>query len=260
MDSAVVAAYSEDPILPAAGVAAAQGLSPTIPARPSDVAAARTADELLRQLAAEAGDAGPSVAGGLGETQRRPRVLLCVSGSVATVKLALVSEALLDFADVHIISSNSARHFFKDADLPPACLPVFVDEDEWRNWQRVGDPVVHIELRRWADALVIAPLSANTLAKVANGLCDNLLTCVVRAWDFSKPVIAAPAMNTFMWESPFTARHLDTCKEFGIEVVPPVSKALACGDVGNGAMAAPMDIALATRNALITAGFALDTT
>ncbi len=53
----------------------------------------------------------------------------------------------------------------------------------------MGDPVLHIELRRWADVLVLAPLSANTLAKVAHGLCDNLLTCVVRAWDFAKPLL-----------------------------------------------------------------------
>ena len=53
------------------------------------------------------------------------------------------------------------------------------DEEEWREWREVGDPVLHIELRRWADCLVVAPLSANTLAKCAQGLCDNLLTCVV---------------------------------------------------------------------------------
>ena len=54
------------------------------------------------------------------------------------------------------------------------------DEEEWRDWSHVGDPIMHIELRRWADCLVIAPLSANTLAKLAQGMCDNLLTCVVR--------------------------------------------------------------------------------
>lgn len=63
----------------------------------------------------------------------------------------------------------------------------------------MGDPVLHIELRRWADVLVLAPLSANTMAKVAHGLCDNLLTSVVRAWDYAKPMIVAPAMNTYMW-------------------------------------------------------------
>lgn len=63
------------------------------------------------------------------------------------------------------------------------------DEEEWHSWQKKGDPVLHIELRKWADILIIAPLSANTLAKIAQGLCDNCLTSVVRAWDFSKPLL-----------------------------------------------------------------------
>lgn len=122
------------------------------------------------------------------------------------------------------------------------------DEEEWRDWKRVGDPVMHIELRRWADCLVIAPLSANTLAKLAQGFCDNLLTCLVsllfspstgcpiaglrhmtghfciqvRAWDFDRPLVVAPAMNTFMWESPFTAAHLGVLQKLGVSCVPPV--------------------------------------
>lgn len=63
------------------------------------------------------------------------------------------------------------------------------DEDEWHVWQNKGDPVLHIDLRKWADLLVIAPLSANSLAKMAQGLCDNCLTSVVRAWDFTKPLL-----------------------------------------------------------------------
>ena len=65
---------------------------------------------------------------------------------------------------------------------------------------------MHIELRRYCDLLLIAPLSANTMGKIANGLCDNLLTSLVRAWDFKKPkpVIVAPAMNTMMYEHPLT--------------------------------------------------------
>ena len=70
------------------------------------------------------------------------------------------------------------------------------------------DAVLHIELRKWADVFVIAPLDANTLAKLAVGLCDNCLTCVWRAWDLAKPVVLAPAMNTLMWQHPFTRRHL----------------------------------------------------
>ncbi len=101
----------------------------------------------------------------------------------------------------------------------------------------MGDPVLHIELRNWADVLVIAPLDANTLAKLAAGLCDNLLTCVVRAWDISRPIVVCPAMNTHMYTHPHTAAHLAVIRQLGMHVVSPVVKALACGDVGMGAMA-----------------------
>src|SRR5205807_1588870 len=90
---------------------------------------------------------------------------------------------------------------------------VYLDEDEWpgrragQRYQR-EDPVLHIELRRWADVLLIAPLDANTLAKLATGLADNCLTCVWRAWDANRPVVLAPAMNTLMWDHPLTGRHL----------------------------------------------------
>jgi phosphopantothenoylcysteine decarboxylase len=156
---------------------------------------------------------------------------------------------------------------------------VVLDEDEWpgresgRRYQR-NDDVLHIELRRWADLLLIAPLDANTLAKLANGLCDNCLTCVWRAWDPARPAVLAPAMNTFMWEHPITARHLrQVAMDAGAEcppshlsleempgwinthcsrlrVVPPVSKQLACGDVGVGALASLEVIAEAVANAL----------
>ena len=65
--------------------------------------------------------------------------------------------------------------------------------------------MLHIELRKLSSMMIVAPLSANTMAKFANGLCDNLLSCVFRAWDFeTKPVIVAPSMNTFMYEHPIT--------------------------------------------------------
>ncbi|CAO3665087.1 unnamed protein product [Umbelopsis ramanniana] len=86
--------------------------------------------------------------------------------------------------------------------------------------------------------MVLAPLDANTLAKVATGLCDNLLTCVLRAWDPAKPVLVCPAMNTNMWTHPFTAKHLETLESFlSYKIIAPISKLLACGDLGVGAMA-----------------------
>ena len=119
----------------------------------------------------------------------------------------------------------------------------------------------HIELRRWADVLLIAPLDANTLAKLANGPADNCLTCVWRAWEPGRPVVLAPAMNTLMWQHPATGRHLrqlaadmratppagvplDELPEWinahgpCLRIAEPENRRLACGDVGVGAMAA----------------------
>jgi len=97
--------------------------------------------------------------------------------------------------------------------------------------------VLHIDLRKWADICLVAPLSANTLAKLANGLADNLLTSTLRAWDFTKPICVAPAMNTYMWDHPVTRPQLDTLQSWGYTVVQPVVKTLVCGDTGAGAMA-----------------------
>ena len=155
---------------------------------------------------------------------------------------------------------------------------VVLDEDEWPG-REAGeryareDAVLHIELRRWADLLLIAPLDANTLAKLAAGLADNCLTCVWRAWDLALPIVLAPAMNTLMWEHPLTARHLrQLAGDAGavppadvalddlpawinrhcprLRVVSPISKRLACGDVGVGALGALEEITSAVVAAL----------
>jgi phosphopantothenoylcysteine decarboxylase len=111
-------------------------------------------------------------------------------------------------------------------------------------WKKRGDPVLHIELRKWADSLVVAPLDANTLAKIANGFCDNLVTSLIRAWDQNKLLYFAPAMNTAMWENPLTYQHLKTLKELLLyREIPPIEKELMCGDKGYGAMASPQMIA-----------------
>ena len=97
--------------------------------------------------------------------------------------------------------------------------------------------------------MVIAPLDANTLEKFANGNCDNLLTCTIRAWDPVKPLILCPAMNTHMWQHPITLIHLNLVREWSksyyknLIIMDPISKQLMCGDVGTGAMASTSDIA-----------------
>ncbi|KAG7155252.1 phosphopantothenoylcysteine decarboxylase subunit SIS2-like [Homarus americanus] len=116
-------------------------------------------------------------------------------------------------------------------------LNFVLETDEWAAWNGRGDPVLHIQLRDWAQVMLISPLDANTMAKIAQGLCDNLLTCIVRAWDAARPLVFCPAMNTHMYKHPLTMRHTSILKELGYIEVCVVSKRLACGDVGPGAMA-----------------------
>ncbi|KAK9788158.1 hypothetical protein WJX73_002590 [Symbiochloris irregularis] len=172
-----------------------------------------------------------------GDTAKHPHILLGVTGSVAAIKVPDLATLLSALGTVRVVTTAAATHFFSEDALPADARPVLGDDGEWSTWNQKGDPVTHIELRKWADCMVIAPLSANTLAKCAQGLCDNLLTCIVRAWDFSKPLLLAPAMNTMMWDSPFTGRQLAELETMGATVIAPMSKALACGDVGTGAMA-----------------------
>jgi phosphopantothenoylcysteine decarboxylase len=174
-------------------------------------------------------------------------VLLGVTGSVAAIYTLQLYDALRQAGHhVKIVATQSACYFFDLASLASTNGQrnknvVILDEDEWpgERYQR-GDPVLHIELRRWADAFVIAPLDANTLAKLALGMTDNCLTCVYRAWDRAKPIVLAPAMNTLMWEHPVTARQLAQIGEdmrTALHIVCPISKKLACEEVGVGAMA-----------------------
>jgi len=212
-------------------------------------------------------------------------VLLGVTGSVAAILTPNLYEELKRAGHrVKVVATQSALYFFDPAALDPADSQrpqrnpevVMVDEDEWpgrgqgRRYQRT-DKVLHIELRRWADLLLVAPLDAHTLAKLACGLADNCLTCVWRAWERTRPVVLAPAMNTLMWEHPLTGRHLrQLAADAGagsapgeldlmelvawmnarcpkLRVVPPQSKRLACDDVGVGAMASLEDLVAAVH-------------
>jgi phosphopantothenoylcysteine decarboxylase len=209
------------------------------------------------------------------------RIILGVTGSVAALRTPAIYGAMREQGhQVRVVATEPALHFFDPTELAPDPAdplggPIFRDADEWPSarWQR-EDPVLHIEFRRWADLLVVAPLDANTLAKFALGFSDNFLSCLFRAWDFARPVILAPAMNTLMWDSPVTRRHLaqmledrgdgrppagwnldDAAVVFerhapNIVLVGPQSKRLACGDVGIGGMADVDTIGRAIRQVL----------
>jgi len=208
--------------------------------------------------------------------------LLGVTGSVAALRTPDLVRTLEGHGyAVKVVATQAALYFFDPLALGTRAGQrdpelVILDEDEWpgratgRRWQR-DEPVLHIELRRWADLFLIAPLDANTLAKLSNGLCDNCLTCVWRAWDATRPRVLAPAMNTLMWEQPVTARQLRqlaidcgpgepptglSLEEISawinrggsaLRLVPPQAKRLACGDVGVGGLAELDDIASAVR-------------
>ncbi|KAG9237555.1 phosphopantothenoylcysteine decarboxylase [Amylocarpus encephaloides] len=201
----------------------------------------------------------------------KKHLLLAASGSVATIKIPNIVIALSKHTNLSIILLlTTPATSFLQAQSPeqpllssllsslhsPSVSHIFTDADEWAcPWVR-GNPILHIELRRWADIMVIAPLSANTLAKIVGGWSDNLLTSVVRAWDTSglierrKRILVAPAMNTMMWRHPVTGRQVAVLEgEWGVkegeggdgeegwfEVLRPKEKELACGDVGDGAM------------------------
>lgn len=163
-------------------------------------------------------------------------LLLAASGSVATIKIPNIIRSLLDSHNknsspdrpalsIRLILTSSAANFLagqapeqpafqsllSSASTTPGLDGIYLDDDEWGRgpsigpaegvWRR-GTSILHIELRRWAHLLAVVPLSANTLAKVVNGICDNLLTSVVRAWDADgrvdgtrKRILVAPAMN-----------------------------------------------------------------
>ncbi|MCZ2342060.1 MAG: hypothetical protein LC104_09735 [Bacteroidales bacterium] len=200
-------------------------------------------------------------------------ILIGATGSVAAIKLPdLVTKCHEAGHDVRVVATEAACYFLDRAAIP---CPVFRDADEWptTGYPR-GAPVLHIELRKWADLFLLAPLDANTLGKLAVGLCDNCLTCVWRAWDLTRPIVFAPAMNTLMWEHPFTRKHLRALavdfgaghipshlqaeqlvaqindRAAGLHIVGPVTKTLACGDTGIGAMAEPTAIVAAAQTML----------
>ena len=188
------------------------------------------------------------------------KIVLGVTGSIAAYKSLLLVRALIkEGAVVKVIQTPSSRDFVTPLSLATLSKnPVLSDlfaGDTWAN---------HVELGRWADVLLIAPLSCNTLAKMAQGLCDNLLLATYLS--AVCPVVVAPAMDEDMWHHPSTQTNLGLLISYGNKVIPVEKGELASGLYGDGRMAEPETILdflrklldgkkdLAGKKALVTAG------
>lgn len=171
-------------------------------------------------------------------------VLLGVTGSVAAKLTPKLEMALVDSGhQVQTVLTQSALRFTQSTQTN------YDDEDEWEYYED-KNRVLHIDLVQWADVLVVAPCTANTLSKLSVGICDNLLTCCVRAWPLEKPLHIAPAMNCEMWKHLTTFTSLRTLKNCGYWIHDPIEKKLFCGDYGMGAMASIDDIVKGIKNTI----------
>ena len=170
-------------------------------------------------------------------TDRPLRVLLLMSGSIAAFKVVQLISRLVQApvgAEVEVVMTSAARAFIGEASLE-GLTGRRVRSDTFA----AGDHMDHIRLVRWADVVLAAPCTANTLNKLALGIGDDLIGTLFLAHDFSKPWLIAPAMNTRMYEHPTTRGSLDRLRGMGCTIVEGGSGALACGEIGAGRLAEP---------------------
>jgi phosphopantothenoylcysteine decarboxylase / phosphopantothenate---cysteine ligase len=169
------------------------------------------------------------------------RVLLGVTGGVAAYKSAHLTRLLVVAgADVTVVMTDAATRFVG----PDTFAALTGNPVHTSLWERPGD-VIHVRLARDTDVAVVAPATANVLAKLAHGLADDLLTSTLL--EYRGPLVIAPAMHTGMWEHPATQRNIETLIARGARVVGPESGPLAHGDSGPGRLAEPEEIAMAVE-------------
>jgi len=168
---------------------------------------------------------------------KNKNILIGVTGSIAIYKtLEIIRLFVKAGASVRVIMSEEAKRFVTPLTFEAISQNkvLHVDTESWAN------DLNHIHIGKWADIFVIAPISANTINKLANGIADNLLTQTILA--FNKLVIIAPSANTNMILNPITKQSLKKLEELGFIMCEPQDKLLACNDVGTGALAEPQSI------------------
>ncbi len=167
---------------------------------------------------------------------KEKKILIAVTGSIAAYKIAILTRLLVKSgAEVKIIMTEAATTFIPALTLSTLSknkvLSDLYNEDTWAN---------HVMLGRWADVMIVAPASCNTIAKMANGICDNLLLAVYLS--ATCPVFVAPAMDEDMWIHPSTKRNIVSIQSFGNKIISVTNGELASGLSGEGRMAEPEDI------------------
>jgi phosphopantothenoylcysteine decarboxylase/phosphopantothenate--cysteine ligase len=191
------------------------------------------------------------------------KIVLGLTGGVACYKAAELTRALIRAgASVQVVMTAAATHFITPVTMQALSgQPVYTDQ-----WDaRIGNNMPHIDLSRAADAIVIAPCSADFLFKLAHGACDDLLSTLCVARPFGLPLLVAPAMNVEMWQNPATQRNVAQVRADGIGILGPDAGAQACGETGMGRMLEPAVLLeeiiaafqpqhLAGKRVLVTAG------
>lgn len=180
------------------------------------------------------------------------RVLIGIGGGIAAYKICeVVSTLFKQGVEVRVILTNSAQQFITPLTLSTLSRhPAYTDDD---FWQPTNSRPLHIHLGEWADVFLIAPLTANTLAKLSHGIADNLLTNTVLA--STCPILLAPAMNTDMWEQVAVQRNWQTLAcDYRYHMMGTVSGLLACDRIGKGRMNEPSEIVTYIQSLLHTKG------
>ncbi len=178
-------------------------------------------------------------------------VLLGVSGGIAAYKAAdLTSQLLKAGHEVRVMMTPSATRFVGPLTFEAMSgNPVMTDALAQAGTGSVS-AVEHIEWAKWADVAVVAPATANTLARLAHGFADEAISTVLLALPTGVPLLLCPAMNTAMWNHPLVQRNLSILAELPhVSLVAPTEKRLACGDVGVGGLAEVADIIAAVHHA-----------
>jgi len=159
-------------------------------------------------------------------------VVLGVTGSIAAYKIANLASMLVKLnADVHVIMTQNATHFITPMTFETLTNNKCIVDTFDRNF---NFDVKHVSLAKRGDLFLVAPCTANVIGKVANGICDDMLTTTIMAT--KAPVLFSPAMNTGMWENPVLQDNLKKLQHYGYHVIEPVVGRLACGDTGSGKM------------------------